>query len=286
MLDVAGPKVAADLESIAVKAAKEGNSNAVIMANAALYEVMKARLGASLLLARHEESTAEQAEAAFHGMTKALAQLEKVTGSSAYKAEVAEAKALGAQYEEAFKESEKLDEEFNEILEVEIMKASEEAIVEAEKIMAEVAKRETEDAETLSGTITSTEILIIVLSLAAIVIGAGVAWMSGRSISNPVVAMTDAMRSLAAGDTNAEVPARDRGDEIGAMAASVQVFKDSMIEGDRLARRAEGRSRMKPRPCARRPSIEASDQDASKSSVTGVARTAWPLPRPSCRRLG
>ena len=36
------------------------------------------------------------------------------------------------------------------------------------------------------------------------------AWTSGRSISNPVVAMTDAMRTLADGDTNAEVPARDR----------------------------------------------------------------------------
>ena len=45
--------------------------------------------------------------------------------------------------------------EFNEILEAEIIKPSEEAITEAEKIMAEVATRETEDAETLSSTITS-----------------------------------------------------------------------------------------------------------------------------------
>ncbi len=56
VLDVAGPKLAADLEEIAVKAASEGNSNAIILANAALYETMKARLGANLLLARHEKS--------------------------------------------------------------------------------------------------------------------------------------------------------------------------------------------------------------------------------------
>jgi len=234
VLDVAGPKLAADLEDIAAKAAKEGNSNAVIMANVALYETMKARLGANLLLARREKSAALQTEEAFHGMAKALAQLEKVTGASAYKAEVAEAKALGTQYEEAFTESEKLDEAFNEILEAEIIKASEEAIAEAEKIMTEIATRETADAETLSTTITSTEMLIIVLSLVAFVFGIAVAWTSGRSISNPVVAMTAAMRTLAAGDTNAVVPARDRGDEIGAMAASVQVFKDNMIEGNRL----------------------------------------------------
>jgi methyl-accepting chemotaxis protein len=234
VLDVAGPKLAADLEAIAAKAAQEGNSNAVILANAALYETMKARLNASILLARHEQTTAEQTEAALHGMTAALAQLEKVTGASPYKAIVAEAVVLGAQYEEAFKEGEKLDEEFNEVLEAEIIKASEEAIAEAEKVMQDVADQEKADAEALSSTIISTEVLIIVLSLAALAIGVGIAVVSGRSISNPVVAMTQAMRTLAGGDTNADVPAQDRKDEIGEMAASVQVFKDSMIEGNRL----------------------------------------------------
>jgi methyl-accepting chemotaxis protein len=234
VLDVAGPKLAGDLEAIALEAAKEGNSNAVIMANAALYEAMKARLSVNILLARHESSRAEEAEAAFHNLVKALAQLENVTGSSAYKAEVAEAKALGTQYEEAFKRSETLDEQFSEILEADIMKPSEEAIAEAEKIKAETAAREAHDAEALSSTILNSEILIVVLSIAAVAFGIAVAWISGRSISKPVIGMTAAMRTLAAGDTNAEVPARERSDEIGEMAASVQVFKDSMIEGNRL----------------------------------------------------
>jgi methyl-accepting chemotaxis protein len=234
VLDVAGPKLAADLEAIALKAAKEGNSNAVIMANTALYEAMKARLSVNVMLARHESSRAEEAEAAFHNLAKALAQLENVTGSSAYKTEVAEAKALGTQYEEAFKRSETLDEQFAEILEADIMKPSEEAIAEAEKIKAETAEREAHDAEALSSTILNSEILIVVLSVAAIAFGIAVAWLSGRSISKPVMGMTAAMRTLAAGDTAAEVPARDRRDEIGEMAASVQVFKDNMIEGNRL----------------------------------------------------
>ena len=204
------------------------------MANAALYEAMKARLNANLVLARHEKGKAEDAETAFHGLAKALAQLEKVTGASAYKAEVADAKALGTKYEEAFKESETLDEQFAEILEAEIIKPSEEAIAEAEKIKAETAQRESEDGEALSATIVSSEILILVLSLIAVVFGIAVAWLSGRSISKPVMAMTAAMRTLAGGDTNAEIPARNRRDEIGEMAASVQVFKDSMIEGNRL----------------------------------------------------
>ena len=190
-----------------------------------------------------EKGKADAAETAFHDLGKALAQLEKATGASAYKAEVADAKALGTKYEEAFKESETLDEQFAEILEAEIIKPSEEAIAEAEKIKAETAKRESEDGEALSATIVSSEILIVVLSLIAMVFGIAVAWVSGRSISKPVMAMTAAMRTLAGGDTNADIPARDRRDEIGEMAASVQVFKDSMIEGNRL--RAEQASEVR-----------------------------------------
>jgi methyl-accepting chemotaxis protein len=234
VLDVAGPKLAADLEAIAAKAARDGNSNAIILANAALYETMKVRLGVSLLLARHEKGAPEQIETSLHSMAKALEQLAKVAGGSPYQTEAAEAKDLGAQYEAAFKASEKLDETFNEILESEIVRPSEEAITEAEKIMTEIAAHESEDAEALSSTIVGTEILIISLSLCAVLFGVATAWLSGRSVSRPVVAMTAAMRTLADGDTSADVPARDRGDEIGVMAAAVQVFKDNMIEGNRL----------------------------------------------------
>ncbi|MGU3388727.1 methyl-accepting chemotaxis protein [Methylobacterium sp. D53M] len=53
-------------------------------------------------------------------------------------------------------------------------------------------------------------------------------------VSRPIQAMTEAMTVLAAGDTGGEVPYRARRDEIGAMAAAVQVFKDNLIRTRRL----------------------------------------------------
>src|SRR3546814_17364851 len=62
--------------------------------------------------------------------------------------------------------------------------------------------------------------------------------------------MTGAMRKLADGDQTAEVPARDRRDEIGLMAGEVQVFKDNLIKAKesaaaqqkaQAAREADGR---------------------------------------------
>ncbi len=57
----------------------------------------------------------------------------------------------------------------------------------------------------------------------------------GRSITAPVTAMTAVMRRLAGGDKSVAIPGAGRSDEIGEMAGAVQIFKDNMIEADRLA---------------------------------------------------
>jgi methyl-accepting chemotaxis protein len=59
-------------------------------------------------------------------------------------------------------------------------------------------------------------------------------WLLTRGISRPVVTMTAAMTRLAEGDHAAEIPARDRRDEIGQMAHAVEVFKENAIEIERL----------------------------------------------------
>ncbi len=56
----------------------------------------------------------------------------------------------------------------------------------------------------------------------------------GRRVSRPIRMMSATMRGLAAHDLTVEIPGTGRGDEIGQMAEAVQVFKDSMIETDRL----------------------------------------------------
>jgi len=77
-------------------------------------------------------------------------------------------------------------------------------------------------------------------------IGAGAALLAAlvglviaRNISRPVTALTDSMTRLADGDTEAEVPATERRDELGGMARAARVFKDNALEMQRLAREKE-----------------------------------------------
>ncbi|WP_213771715.1 methyl-accepting chemotaxis protein [Bradyrhizobium sp. dw_78] len=68
----------------------------------------------------------------------------------------------------------------------------------------------------------------------ALLLVIGMSLVLGRSIVRPITGMTAAMRRIADGDTATVIPAQERRDEVGAMAQSVQVFKDSMIEAARL----------------------------------------------------
>ena len=59
-------------------------------------------------------------------------------------------------------------------------------------------------------------------------------WAIIVGVSGPIRGMTDAMRRIAGGDTAIQVPALDRADEVGSMAKALAVFKDSLIEAERL----------------------------------------------------
>ncbi|WP_395459221.1 methyl-accepting chemotaxis protein [Azospirillum melinis] len=65
-----------------------------------------------------------------------------------------------------------------------------------------------------------------------------------RRVVRPVGELTAAMRALAQGDLTVAIPGADRGDEVGAMAQALRVFKENAEEADRLRRlRDEERER-------------------------------------------
>jgi hemerythrin-like metal-binding protein len=115
------------------------------------------------------------------------------------------------------------------------------------KQMGEI--RQAQDAR-LSQTVAETDRRIassgaLVAGLAAIslILGIGSAFVIGRGITVPVKGMTAAMEKLARGDLETEVPARGNKDEIGAMAAAVQVFKDNALRVRALEAEAEEQKR-------------------------------------------
>jgi methyl-accepting chemotaxis protein len=72
------------------------------------------------------------------------------------------------------------------------------------------------------------------ISAFAILFGLIAVVVVSRAISRPIAAMTGAMKTLAEGDKGVVVPGLGYSNEIGSMAAAVQVFRDNMIKAEEL----------------------------------------------------
>lgn len=85
-------------------------------------------------------------------------------------------------------------------------------------------------------------LIVAMLVLAALAcIAAGIFLVT--TVSRPIKRMTDAMARLARHDLTTQIEGVGRKDEIGQMASAVQVFKDSMVESDRLRTEQEAAQR-------------------------------------------
>jgi len=100
------------------------------------------------------------------------------------------------------------------------------------------------ETKNIEDTYSSARTLIItVLSVAALLCVA-MGWLIVAGVSTPIRAMTGAMSRLAQHDLTTEINGVGRKDEVGQMAAAVQVFKTSMIETDRLKAEQEEAQRV------------------------------------------
>jgi len=100
--------------------------------------------------------------------------------------------------------------------------------------------REGQKAGQLGAAIASSARFWIVVVLAAIGgLNVAIGWSMIRGISAPIAKLTVAMRRLADHDIMTEIPGLGRGDEIGGMAATLQVFKDNMIKVGELTAEQE-----------------------------------------------
>jgi methyl-accepting chemotaxis protein len=103
------------------------------------------------------------------------------------------------------------------------------------------------DAE-LASIRTSMFTILLATFVIAIVVALVVAFLVSRAISGQIVGMTGAMARLADGDLEVAIPNRGRRDEVGKMAAAVEVFQQNAIKVKELdaldeVRAAEARER-------------------------------------------
>jgi len=76
----------------------------------------------------------------------------------------------------------------------------------------------------------NTKSLILIVTTVGFIVSVLVVGMIGRSIVTPIRSVTDIMRRLSAGDINVAIEHTNRRDEIGQMAAAIEVFRKNIID--------------------------------------------------------
>jgi len=88
---------------------------------------------------------------------------------------------------------------------------------------------EQEEDEILAGVYEMRNTMIILTIIIAVIISV-IGLLVSRSIVNPMVALVKQMNILSSGDNNIDILHKDRKDEIGEIASSLEIFKEAAIE--------------------------------------------------------
>jgi methyl-accepting chemotaxis protein len=110
----------------------------------------------------------------------------------------------------------------------------------------------------------------LAVSIGALVLGLVLATLIGSSITRPLAGMTRAMQMLASGDRSVAIPGIGQRNEIGQMAAAVQVFKDNIVETERLR---GDREQMMTQAEAKKSAVMNKMADEFEAGIQGIVQT-------------
>ena len=231
VLDVVGQQMTDGFSTVIAAVVKASNTDLLPIAIEGRRLSLVARLDVNKRLGRHDEAAAKTAIQRFSDLKTIMTQLAAATEVTAVLG--TEVKLIDA-YKSAFQRAVGLEVEQTTLMNGSMRQDGTGMAADAVKakdsnLAAQAATEQDAMSVTASG---NTEVML--LGVVGVLLGIVLAWLIGRGISRPVVRMCAAMRALAGGDKAVEIPGVGRKDEIGQMADTVQVFKDSMIETERL----------------------------------------------------
>ncbi|NSZ63686.1 methyl-accepting chemotaxis protein [Agrobacterium tumefaciens] len=121
--------------------------------------------------------------------------------------------------------------------------------------------------QTNSTILTSLMVVGIVFAMGIIV----AIFVASRGITTPIARLRERMASLAGGETTAEIDGTGRKDEVGQMAAAVQVFRENAIERIRLEKETEANRSLSEKERIEREQQKAKEAADVKFAVDNLA---------------
>lgn len=233
VLDPTGAKARLAFDALRNEANKASNTILFMQAIDANEQILRIRIHTNKLLARHDKAAQKKLDEAISLVKPFLNKIKELTSGTPLEKVGEEAFTTSNTYittgSRALEISAKLEADAEDLRKFGIRI---EDMIKAVVAGAQVDEKKI--AEEMHSTSNSAVTTTLILALGGLAIGAVFAWLIGRGISKPIIGMTGAMQSLASGNTNISIPGVGRGDEVGVMAGTLQVFKNNLEETERM----------------------------------------------------
>lgn len=229
-----GPKSEKSLTKVMESAFADGDAQASFLAGQTLRHLLLARLYSNRFLVDNQQASADRAVRELTAFGKMAAHMQSELQNPTRQKLAQDVLGFSRAYQTAFDEVTKVIFAHNTVIKGTLDRIGPIVAHDMEQIKLENKKAQDTLGPTATAAMNEAMWTAIIASAVAVALGLLFAALVGRAISRPIVAMTDAMGSLAEGDLETVIPARGRKDEIGEMSIAVQVFKDNAVEKVRL----------------------------------------------------
>jgi methyl-accepting chemotaxis protein len=244
ILPAAGTAMSRTMDELIADAVKAGNTDVVVLGNQADRLLLVGRLASARQLGHLGVVDPAEADTPFKKTADLLTRICDMTEGTPLAADCAAALGSLADYQQVKSQTVTLQTEVSNLINGEMRSNGDRIQQDAETIRdSGIAEEATEESSTMA-TLDSTRRLVLEFAAGGVLLGSVCAWLIGRGISGPVVRLCTVMGALAGGDKTIAVPGVERGDEIGAMAKAVDIFKRNMSEMDRLRDEQENHKRI------------------------------------------
>lgn len=232
-----GPEMRRELTGIMERAANDLQFTTAYSAGKVQQELLRMRLHVTKYIDTSEYAAYERAIKEAGDLEKGLLALAGEMTDPGMRERVGNIAALGKTYAGGIHQVHAVLTERNELLHNTLIPIGYSVTKDMGKLKTEIRMEQDTVGPATSAAMGRAVYVMSTVVIVGLIIGIVAAWLIGGGISRPIGAITRTMRVLADGDKTVDIPAQDHRDEIGEMARTVLIFKESMIKAEEMTAR-------------------------------------------------
>ena len=229
-VDPLGEKLKNDMLFFSSKVDKLNKPEIIPIATKATEQYNAGRLAVYKLLNNGTADDLKAADAGFNGLVQRLNLVIKAVGEGQEAAQLGKVLKSATAFRDAYHQANQISADLRSLTSKDLLNASTEIADKVAGVRSAASVESTAIGVATTGLLDTIRRMLLIVAGVSVIGAVALAFVIGRSISRPVVAIAHAMGQVSDGDLRTVVPGLGRKDEVGVMAEALEVFKTGLAQ--------------------------------------------------------